>query len=156
MKIAKSTSLILLACLGILVSCRKEKLSSDYSYLYGKWKWTHTYRNLNEPGFAEFNPTTDGNNYSMEISKKCIVFFKNEKKELKRYFKDISVHPGQSDTSKATFFIALNKKDGMSIDYYPNKNHITIGGFPFDYITTGDIGVIDGDGFTHINYFQKE
>lgn len=136
-------------------SCRK-KLESDYSYLYGKWTWIHTYRNYGQPSFVNYTPATEANDYSLEISKKCVVFYKNGKEEVKRKYKSISVHPGETDTSKISFFIELTRKDGLIIDYYPMRSYSTFIGYPFEYILTDNVGVTVGNVYIYENYFKKE
>lgn len=131
----------------VIVSCKREKLSNDYSYLYGKWYWLHTYKNLGQPGFEDITPSSDGNNYSIEVSKKCVIFFKNEKEEKRRRYKEIDILPGATDTSKIVFLLHMNKDDGLIIDYYPSRNYIMILGFPYESP--------DGSGTTYENYFKK-
>lgn len=139
----------------IIFSCKREKLSDDFSYLYGKWTWIHTYKNLDQPGFADITPSSDENNYSIEITNKCVTFFKNEKAVEKRKYKDISTSPIINDTSKVTFYLQLSKKNNLNLVYYPNRSYILILEFPYEYALTNEINSIAGDGITYSNYFKK-
>ena len=140
-------TLLLLIILCLAFSCKKEKLSKDYDYLFGKWNWLHTYKNKGQPGFENITPLSDGNNYSVEISEKYIYYYKNEKEEKKRRFKEIEILPGVNDTSEVTFILNLNKKDVLIISYYPNRSYISVYEFPYDSPA--------GDGITYENYFSK-
>ena len=128
-------------------SCKRDKIPESYGYLVRKWDWTHTYKNKGAPGFEDITPTTDGNSYSIEISKKRIYFFKNGKQETRGRIKKIEILPGYSDTSSTTFVFYLTGKEGLILEYFHSRNYIVTLNFPYSSPA--------GDGITYENYYSK-
>jgi hypothetical protein len=75
---------ILLGCICSLFSCKKDKLTGEYSALLGKWQWAYSiyeYDKCQQTGGLNnlINPVSEGRTFQIEfLEKGKVKFFEND------------------------------------------------------------------------------
>ncbi len=134
----------------LLLSCKKDKLNDEKSFLVGTWNWSYTnhqYGWCDGESYEEIlNPDSEKVNYSIHFQKNGKVdFFENENHiEVSRivfdYFKE-------NDDGSKSLVILLDNNENKKMSGYGGDYSMNFGRFPF----LGEAGCEDYD-----NYFFKE
>lgn len=140
-----------------MVSCKKDRITDEYSNLVGTWKWTqanHTYGWCDDWEQSEIlTPENQETNFKMEIFEKGIIKFYQNNEFLEKdrvVFSNSS--GGECDYLKdgQRFIIDLNNDKELtgSFNGCVNKDSLMVGVFPF---------MIKEQGCeSYVNYFVRE
>jgi hypothetical protein len=150
---------VIICLVGLIISCKKDRLKDDKSIFIGTWKWEYTYH---EYGWCDgesleetLTPITENTTFKLEFLEKGILnLYKNDEQLLSykvkfKIFNDASpLCPGENQIQ---FAIDLNNEEELNFGGCIDQNTIATTGFKgFEFTPQ-----IDGcENF--VSYFTRE
>jgi hypothetical protein len=139
--------LLILVLIGLVYSCKKEKLEGDKEIFIGKWKWiytTHIHSFCDsDPNYTDIlNPESEGAKYSMKFFENGIVKYYENENYLGRDRMIFEYFLGEGcDVGYFKFSVFLDNDDENTAKSFDgcisNDSLILIRGFPFDQFEYG-------------------
>jgi hypothetical protein len=140
---------VIICLVGLIISCKKDRLKDEKAVFIGKWEWVHTtyFTNACEGAaiYEELTPATEGVSFELEFQKEGI--FELRKNEMviasfKTKFKEFKLTGNPYYPGWYNFIINFNNDEDLRFfGGLVNKDSIVTAGFEgFEYTYDGPNG----------------